>query len=159
DADDYGGSAPDSEPETQTMRDLTASHHFTISLDIHNYAGMVLYPPGYSTADPADIDTFNKIGHHIADPINYQAGTIAQLLYNTYGDLSTWQYDKYGIIALGLELGDSNFGPPFSEVDRDWQQWQPNFTWLIGMADNPRAQAAQLPQTFSSDLLGFSAVQ
>lgn len=143
-ADDFRGSAPDSEPETQAMRELTASHHFRISLDIHNYAGMVLYPPGYDDATTPDAATFDKIGHHLADPIGYQAGTIAQLLYNTYGDLSTWQYDRYGVIAFGLELNDSAFDAPYSEVDRDWQQWEPNFTWLIQIADHPRAQAAAL---------------
>lgn len=152
-ADDYHGPAPESEPETQAMRDLVASHKFTVSLDIHNYAGMVLWPPGFDNSYTPDEPTFSKIGNRIAGPIGYRAGTIANTIYRTYGDFSTWQYQKHGVIAFGAELDDSGFNAPFSAVEKDWQEWKGNLMLLIKVADDPRKRAQQLGEPAS--FVGF----
>lgn len=152
-ADDYKGTAPASEPETQAMRDLVASNKFTVSLDIHNYAGMVLWPPGFDTSFSKDESTFSKIGRKMADPIGYRAGTIARTIYRTYGDFSTWQYQKHGVIAFGAELDDSGFNAPFSAIEKDWQDWKGNLMFLIKVADDPRKQAQQMGEPVS--LVGF----
>ncbi|MBM3269434.1 MAG: zinc carboxypeptidase [Candidatus Sericytochromatia bacterium] len=152
-ADDYHGTAPTSEPETQAMRDLVGANKFTVSVDIHNYGGMVLWPPGFDNSSTRDEPTFSKIGNKIASPVGYRAGTIARTIYRTYGDFSTWQYQKHGIVAFGIELDDSGFNAPFSAVEKDWQAWKDNFMFLISVADDPRKQAQQIGDPLS--LVGF----
>jgi hypothetical protein len=139
-ADDFGGASPFSEPEAQAMRDLCLQHHFAVSLDIHNYSGMVLWPPGYDNSTTKDDAAFHKIGDHMAQHIGYKAGTIARTIYNTYGDLATWEYDALGTLAFAAELDDPNFNPPFSQVDSDWKAWKDNLVYLISVSDNPRGQ-------------------
>lgn len=143
-ADDFHGKAPTSEPETQALRDLVAQNRFSVSVDLHNYAGMVLWPPGFTSEDSPDQPTFSKLGGKMANAIGYESGTIAQTLYNTYGDFSTWQYQKHGIIAFGIELDDPSFNAPFSSVEKDWQAWKTQLLWLISISDDPRKHAANL---------------
>lgn len=138
-ADDYHGTAPFSEPESQAIRDLCAKEHFKISLDVHNYAGMVLWPPGYTSQVSKDEPTFKAIGSQLADHLGYKAGTIANTIYKTWGDLSTWEYDQFGTLAFGAELNDSGFDADFSEAEKDWNDWSPNFIYLIDRAGNPNA--------------------
>jgi hypothetical protein len=146
-ADDYHGSAPFSEPESQAMRDLCAKLRFKSSIDVHNFAGMILWPPGYSNDFTKDEAHFKAVGSKLADHLNYKAGTIARTIYKTYGDLSTWEYDTYGTLAFGAELADSGFSAPFSEAQRDWAAWQSNFTYLVDEAGNPGAKhASDAPQ-------------
>jgi hypothetical protein len=139
-ADDYHGAAPFSEPESQALRDLCAKLKFKSSLDVHNYAGMILWPPGYSNEFTKDEAHFKAVGSKLADHLHYKAGTIARTIYKTYGDLSTWEYDTFGTLAFGAELADSGFSAPISEAQRDWKDWQSNFTYLIDEAGNPGAK-------------------
>jgi len=76
----------------------------------------------------------------MAQHIGYKAGTIARTIYNTYGDLATWEYDALGTLAFAAELDDPNFNPPFSQVDSDWKAWKDNLVYLISVSDNPRGQ-------------------
>lgn len=139
-AQDYRGKAPFSEKESAAIRDLFAQYKFTLSLDIHCYSGMVLWPPGYTNALSKDDAAFRKIGKQMADRIGYQAGTIAQTIYHTYGDLATWQYNTHGTLAFAVELDDSGFSVPYSQVNKDWQDWKDNFTYFIGQADRSNDQ-------------------
>lgn len=143
--DDYGGPSAFSEPETQAIRDLCAQHHFVISFDMHNYAGMVLWPPGYDDSTTKDEATFERIGGTIAKKIGYQAGTIARTIYNTYGDTSTWEYDAHGTLAFAAELDDPGFNPSFAQVNKDWKDWQPNLLYLIDQAGQVRSSRFGLP--------------
>ncbi|MBO9541348.1 zinc carboxypeptidase [bacterium] len=140
-ADDYRGSAPFSEPESQAIRDLCAREKFTVSLDIHCYGGMFLWPPGNTSTPTKDEATFRKIGDHIAKPLGYRYGTINRTIYPTYADMATWQYNAHGILAFAAELQDPRFNPPFSQVDTDWKQWKDNLLYLIDVADSPRTRS------------------
>jgi carboxypeptidase T len=153
--DDYQGKAPFSEPESQAIRDLCAKEHFTVSLDLHNYAGMVLWAPGYSNALTKDDAAFSRIGGQLASHIGYKFGTINRTIYPTYGDLSTWEYDAYGTLGFAAELNDTGFNPPYSEVAKDWSDWQANLLYLISVADNPRLAHAPLGLSAYSKQLAF----
>jgi hypothetical protein len=139
-ADDYHGPAPFSEPESSAIRDLCAKVHFKASLDVHNFAGMILWPPGYNDSFSKDEPTFKKIGAQLGDHLGYKSGTIATTIYKTWGDLSTWEYDTYGTLAFAAELDDSGFSADLSEADKDWTAWQPNFLYLIDAAGNTNAR-------------------
>ncbi|HEY9899338.1 MAG TPA: M14 family metallopeptidase [Pantanalinema sp.] len=140
-ADDFRGSAPFSEPESQAIRDLCAREKFTVSLDIHCYGGMFLWPPGNTSTPTKDEATFRKIGDRIAKPLGYRYGTINRTIYPTYADMATWQYNAHGILAFAAELQDPRFNPPYSQVDTDWKQWKDNLLYLIDVADSPRTRS------------------
>ncbi len=144
-ADDYRGPAPFSEKESQALRDLATQQHFKLSLDLHNYAGMVLWPPGYDSSTTRDEARFAAIGRPLADALGYKAGTIATTIYETYGDLATWEYDTQGTLAFAAELDDHTFAPQADQVEADWQAWQPNFLYLIDAAGNPQATPPAAP--------------
>lgn len=140
-ADDFRGSAPFSEPESQAIRDLCAREKFTLSLDIHCYGGMLLWPPGFTSTPTKDEATFRRIGERIAKPLGYRHGTINRTIYPTYGDMATWQYNAHGVLAFAAELQDPRFNPPYSQVDTDWKQWKDNLLYLIDVADSPRSRS------------------
>lgn len=141
-ADDYHGESPFSEPETQALRGLCDKVHFKVSMDIHNYGGMVLWPPGFTNDVSKDEAAFKAIGDPIAKPLGYKAGTIARTIYKTYGDMATWEYNKYNTLAFAAELNDGTFSPGFGQVDKDWAGWKNNLIFLIDAAGNPRANNA-----------------
>jgi hypothetical protein len=131
-ADDYRGPSPFSEPESQAIRDLALKHHFDVSLDMHCFGGMVLWPPGYDRGYTADEPAFNRIGHTIGQRLGYKAGTIARTIYQTYGDLATWEYRTQKTLAFAAELDCGSFNPAYSEVDRQWKKWKPTLLYLVG---------------------------
>jgi hypothetical protein len=137
-SDAYRGPAPFSEPESQAIRDLAAKVKFAVSLDLHCYAGMILWPPGYDDSFTKDEATFKALGTQLAKKAGYKAGTIARTIYRTYGDLATWEYDAHGTLAFAAELGDPGFNPSYSQVDKDWAIWKDNYLLLIDAAGKSR---------------------
>lgn len=139
-SDAYRGSAPFSEPETQALRDLANQQKFAIALDFHCYGGMILWPPGYTNGLSKDDAAFRRIGTRMAKPIGYKAGTIAQTIYKSYGDMATWLYSTHGTLAYGIELNDGRFNPPSTQVEKDWKDWKDNLLYVLDAAGNPQAQ-------------------
>lgn len=148
-ADDFRGSAPFSEPESRAIRDLALQEKFAIALDIHNYGGMILWPPGYTRTPSKDEATFRRIGDHMAKPLGYRAGTIATTIYTTFGDMATWMYTAVGTLAYGVELNDRGFSAPYSQVDADWKAWKDHFLYLIEVAGHPATDAPVTGLRFS----------
>lgn len=144
-ADDYRGSAPFSEPESQALRDLSAKHHFDISMDMHCYAGMILWPPGYDTSTTADEAAFARIGGTLGKNLGYKYGTIAKTIYKTYGDIATWEYNAHKTLAFAAELDCGGFNPSYSEVDRQWAKWKDNLLFLVGETGSNRGSFAGAP--------------
>ncbi|MDB5097628.1 MAG: putative carboxypeptidase [Cyanobacteria bacterium RYN_339] len=130
----YRGTAPFSEPESRAMRDLCSKQRFKVSLDMHNFGGMVLWPPGHTATPSKDEPAFKAIGSKLADHLGYKAGTIATTIYVTDGDLASWEYEKFGTLAFAAELDDGAFGPAHERVEKDWQAWSPNLVALVEAA-------------------------
>lgn len=135
-SDAYQGTAPFSEPETAAIRNLCERIPFKVALDIHCYGGMILWPPGYDRSVTPDDRTFRVIGTRLAKGGKYRAGTIAQTIYQTFGDVATWQYSKKKILAFAAELDDGRFNPPYRQVDTDWSIWQDNLMYLTDVTGN-----------------------
>jgi hypothetical protein len=137
-ADDFKGAAPFSEPESQAIRDISIKRHFDISLDMHCYAGMILWPPGYDTSTTADEAAFSRIGGTLGKKLGYKAGTIARTIYKTFGDLATWEYNAKKTLAFAAELDCGGFNPGFAEVDRQWGKWKENLLFLVEQTGTTR---------------------
>jgi hypothetical protein len=135
----YRGPSPFSEPESQAMRDLCTQQRFKVSIDIHNYSGMILWPPGYTSTPGKDEARFKAIGDQLNKDLNYKEGQISTTIYVTDGDLASWEYEKFGTLAFAAELDDTAFNPDYGEVDRDWRAWSANLLYLCDVAGNPQA--------------------
>ena len=143
-ADDYKGPNPFSEPETQAVRDLSARVKFNVSLDLHCYAGMVLWPPGFSKDYSNDEAAFKTIGEKMAKPIGYKAGTIARTIYATFGDFATWEYYANGTLSFAGELAVKGFAPPYEQAERSWTEWKPNLLYLADVAGDPKGKSSAM---------------
>lgn len=140
-ADDYRGEAPFSEPESAAMRDLCVKEKFKVAIDVHNFGGMILWPPGFTTEVSKDEARFRALGDQMGRGTGYtKVGTIARTIYKTYGDFATWEYTQLGTLSFACELGDSGFAAPISQMEKDWVTWKPNFLLLIDSAGNPTAR-------------------
>lgn len=139
-ADDYRGASGFSEPESQALRDLTKKHPFDVSLDMHCFAGMMLWPPGYDYSTSKDDAAFSRIGKTMAQMAGgYKAGTIARTIYQSYGDFATWEYVNHRTLAFATELDCKSFNPAYSEVDRLWGKWKPTLLYLVGQTTHTNA--------------------
>jgi hypothetical protein len=145
DAQDFRGASPYSEPESQAIRDLAAKHKFDISIDVHCYGGMILWPPGFDTSFTADEAAFSRIGGAMGKQLGYKAGTIARTIYKTFGDLATSEYATHKTLAFAAELDTTGFNPGYSEVDRQWAKWKDSFLFLINETGTKRGALKQGP--------------
>ncbi len=121
-AETYRGSVPFSEPETQVMRDLMASHHFTTGISYHSYSELVLWSYGYSQDCLApDNSALVELGTQMAMSIPKIIGSghyypeQANDLYSSSGTTDDWAYGKHGVFAFTVELGQE-FIPPSPQV-------------------------------------------
>ncbi|MGC8828080.1 MAG: M14 family metallopeptidase, partial [Anaerolineae bacterium] len=94
----YRGSAPFSEPESAALGGFAASHpNITISLNLHSYGELVLWPYGYTyeslPADmrPQDYEAFRRLAGAAADLNGYRAMQASQL-YLADGAADDWLY-------------------------------------------------------------------
>jgi murein tripeptide amidase MpaA len=111
---DYRGTAPFSEPETQAVRDFCLSHNFIICNNFHSYGDVVYAPWGYNLTQTPDSTIFNNtIG--LATQLNNYVNWINYLgIYERNGDHLDWQYGeqttKPKIFAYLLETGNNDDG-------------------------------------------------
>jgi carboxypeptidase T len=114
----YRGTSPFSEPETEAMRDLLDDPRVLAHLDVHSYGQLVLFPWGYDAADTDDHELFAGLAADIADVMTsrhqqqYLPLQTAEL-YPASGNAIDWAYGNRGIYAVALELRpgpESEFG-------------------------------------------------
>ena len=150
----YRGTAPFSEPETQTIRDFTKSREFIISLSYHSYGNLWLYPWGY-TSDPVplgDAAIFKALADSCVAKNGYVAQTGAEL-YLVNGDTDDWFYGECGIFAFTPEVGDAyidGFHPDTSRIlPLIEENLHPNLyvAWVAG--EEPIIEYEKLPDTLA----------
>jgi len=118
----YRGVAPFSEPETQAIRDLIATHEFHSSISYHSYSQLILYPWGYTKDAAPHKAQLSKMAEDMANAIrdvhgmNYTARQASDL-YRASGDSDDWLYGAYNIAAFTVELRPKTWcdlgGKPF----------------------------------------------
>ena len=119
-SEDYRGSGPFSEPETQAIRDLVEAHNFTFSLSYHSYGNYFLFPWDYHAEDTPDDAVFNLLGRIYSFWNGYVYGNVADgLMYVTNGDSDDWMYGeqttKDKVFGVTVEVGDE-FQPPSDQI-------------------------------------------
>jgi hypothetical protein len=102
---DYRGSDMWSEPETQAVHEFSQSHDITTLITMHNFASLVLRPPGVHDAGQApDEDALKKLGDIMAQDTGYTSEYGYQL-YDTSGTTEDWNYGAAGTFGYTIEMG------------------------------------------------------
>lgn len=124
----YLGTAPFSEPETQAIQWFCQQRDFKIALNYHSYGDLLLFPFGYATVQTPDHDIFMAMSAMMVE----QSGHTNQLsadLYPAAGDSDDYMYAddlsaKPKIFAFTPEIGSNNQG------------FWPNQGQIEGLAEN-----------------------
>lgn len=155
-AEDYKGSAPFSEPETQALRDFTLQHSFKYAISFHSGTEVILYPWGYVNGELTPDD---RLFRDIAGNLSQLTGAPYEQsseLYTCSGLWEDWMYGNRSTMALTCEIFGNNSAwhfEPGSEPDTMWegnikgafnpdpqemeeviQRWMPVFFYLTNRA-------------------------
>lgn len=127
-AEDYGGPASFSEPETRAIRDLVQAHNFKYGIDFHSGAELILYPWGFTHNSPPDQAKFIQISQDLSSLTGGTQYMQSIDLYPTYGASDDWLYGAKGVLALTCEIFTNDTWPRFTHAGP-----YPNTLWLGGL--------------------------
>ncbi|MCF7858877.1 MAG: carboxypeptidase regulatory-like domain-containing protein [Candidatus Cloacimonetes bacterium] len=117
----YQGNYAFSEPETQAVRNLMASHHFVAGISYHSYGELILYPYGYEDGVIApDQAALSELSTAMAETIpSYYGGhytpQAAWALYPCTGTTDDYAYGNHGIFSYTIELA-TEFIPSAGQI-------------------------------------------
>lgn len=138
-AQDYRGTAPASEPETQAMMNMVAEIKPVFDISYHSYSEIVIYPYGCKPNRTPTEEAVEIIGAEIGKKIDYKPGTAWELLYNADGGDIDWMYTAHQVIPYVIEVNSTwdGFHPNYKKmrektVLRNRPGWQHLFTRLEG---------------------------
>lgn len=140
-SDTYRGTAPFSEPETQTIQNFVNSKNFQNALFYHSYSNLYIYP--WAWIDPVqtpDSLIFKAFTQEMSSYNGYLPGTASQTVgYEVRGSSDDWMYNDSGhehCISITPEVGTSSdgFWPQQSRIiPLVMQNLQPNI-FFAGVA-------------------------
>ncbi len=114
-SDTYRGTAPFSEPETQSILNFVNSKNFKNSLFYHSYSNLYIYP--WAWIDPQqtpDSTIFQNFSNYMAGFNGYLPGVASQTVgYEVRGGSDDWLYNDSGhtkIIGITPEIGTGSDG-------------------------------------------------
>jgi hypothetical protein len=114
-AETFRGTAPGSEPETQTVMAFHAAHPPVVSLSYHSYGDLIIHPWGFRAGELApDASRFQALAGTDLSPavtdsvpesfVGYYHPGPGWNLYATNGEYTDWAYRAYGTFAFTAEL-------------------------------------------------------
>lgn len=118
-AQDYRGTAPASEPETQAMMNLVASIKPVFNISYHSFSEIVIYPFGCRPKRTPTEEAVEMIGAEIGKKLDYKPGTAWELLYNADGGDIDWMYNEHQVIPYVIEVNSmfqGGFHPSYSRM-------------------------------------------
>jgi len=135
----YGGPGPNSEPEAQTMARLYASRKWTFLMTFHSFSNLVMWPWNDSDQAPDD-PKMPAIGRKLGELSGYTPEQGSELYY-TSGDDTDHMWSQHHAYAYCIEVGSwgDGFDPPYSRVDKFWNEVFPMQKYVLKIADNPGA--------------------
>lgn len=150
----YKGTSADSEPETKGIEELTrklfkdqrgpgdadAAPRDTrgAMLTVHSYAGMHLYPWGFTTKDSPNEVGLRAIAAKMAGFTGYRYGQPGDILYNASGTSDDWSYGELGIASFTTELAScGTFTPAYSCASKEFASNLPTLSYLAKIASAP----------------------
>ncbi len=138
----YRGTAPFSEPETQAIRDFCENRRFKTALNAHGYGNFLLHPWSYQGNIPCLDDPLYQLrGSYVTQHNFYAYGQSPSILYGVNGDSNDWMYGDQGtkpkIMAVSTETGtpDDGFWPAITRIVPLCEEMLPvliNNAWFAG---------------------------
>ena len=150
----YPGARADSEPEIRALqglfRQLFADQRGTADsaaapattrgamITMHSYAGMNLYPWGWTTGNSPNEAGLRAIAARMSQLNGYRAGQPGDILYNASGGTDDWTYGELGIASFTIEAASCNsFTPAYSCTTTDFNRNLPVLMYVAGIAGAP----------------------
>ena len=142
-AQDYRGTAPASEPETQAMMNFVASIKPVFNISYHSYSEIVLYPFGCRPLKTPVDEAVEEIGAEIGKKLDYKPGTAWELLYNADGGDIDWMYVEHQVIPYVIEVNATydGFHPHYNKSrDVTVLRNRPGWMHLLNKLKGPSLQ-------------------
>jgi hypothetical protein len=156
---DFRGSSPFSEPETQAIRDLALQNNFSYALSFHSGTEVVLHPWAYTNATTANDTTFREVAGNLSELVGVPYEQ-SDRLYTSSGSWEDWMYGNRSVLALTCEIYKNDtawqyetgphpnsqwekgvfqfFNPDPSYIETVIQRWLPAITYVINRAISER---------------------
>ena len=122
-SDTYRGTAPFSEPETNSLKNFLATRYFRNALNYHTYSNLLIYPYGALEQETPDSAIFREFARDMTTYNGYTYGTDQQTVgYSTRENSADYFYDgdillNHGkIFAMTPEVGSTGFWPSQPEI-------------------------------------------
>jgi len=117
-AEDYRGTAPFSELESQHVRDAMLAHPPGMVFSAHTYSDLWLYPWGYIASPSPDDAKFQAWSQIMTQPNGWVYGAPPNVLYVANGVTIDWSYGQLGSVGFSPEIGSSadGFWPSPSQI-------------------------------------------
>mmetsp|Transcript_27528 Transcript_27528/g.53916 ORF Transcript_27528/g.53916 Transcript_27528/m.53916 type:complete len:640 (-) Transcript_27528:16-1935(-) len=116
---EFQGSAPFSEPETQAIKKICEENKFKVALNYHSFGGMLTHPFNWAKTPQLPKET-QRIYDEIALAFGWQkfGPAIKTVGYTAVGESDDWMYGAQGIISMSPEVGPEygDFWPPVREI-------------------------------------------
>jgi carboxypeptidase T len=141
----YHGPSVASEPETQALEayirglfpdqrgpndnDAAPLDASGVLITLHSYGNLILWPWGWTSTPPPNVDGLAALGRKMASYNGYTAGA-GITLYPTDGTTDDWSYGELGIASYTFEIG-RNGDSFYPSCDRYDTLIQPNIPALL----------------------------
>lgn len=143
-AQDYRGTAPASEPETQAMMNFVAELKPVFNISYHSYSEIVIYPFGCRPLKTPTGQAVEAVGAEIGKKIDYKPGTAWELLYNADGGDIDWMYTEHQVIPFVIEVNsswDGGFHPNYKKHrEKTVLRNRPGWMHLMSRLEGPSIQ-------------------
>lgn len=120
---EYQGTAPFSEPETQAIKSICDRKAFKAAMNFHTFGSMLTHPYNFApTPDKArlKVPDDNHIYEELQSVFKFDkfGPAIKTVGYTAPGESDDWLYSEKGIISMSPEVGpeSGNFFPPAKEI-------------------------------------------
>ncbi len=150
-AQDYRGTAPASEPETQAMMNFVASIKPVFDISYHSYSEIVIYPFGCRPNKTPTGQAVESIGQEIGKKLDYKPGTAWELLYNADGGDIDWMYVEQQVIPFVIEVNSDwdGFHPDYKKMrNKTVLRNRPGWMHLLTRLEGPSLQGIA-PKSYS----------
>jgi carboxypeptidase T len=152
----YPGKSAGSEPETKGLEglfkslwpdqrgpadgDAAPATTRGSMITLHSYAGMNLYPWGWSTRNTGNEAKLKAIAQQMTTFNGYQNGQPGDILYNAAGGNDDWAYGQLGVASFTIEVASCNsFTPRYSCTTTDFDKNLGALLYVAGKAKAPYA--------------------
>lgn len=142
-AQDYRGTAPASEPETQAMMNLVTTIKPVFNISYHSYSEIVIYPYGCKPKRTPTEEAVEMVGKEIGKLLDYKPGTAWELLYNADGGDIDWMYTENQVIPFVIEVNSTiqGFQPSYKKWrDKTVTRNRPGWMHILKRLQGPSLQ-------------------